>query len=664
VWSAGASLYLHLNGLEVGAASVAGAPTWTSDIKIINLNTPIGANAVALAHAYMPPGGSTSQYTQARSTFYVAVVLAGGNQSRVLAVSPASSSVIFTLNVVGAISAMTVMPRANNGVHLYIGRNGDAAIKLYDWTSTIAPPTASGTDELFFSNTNGGAVLLTPVLWPSLSALFFALAPMPSDPIRYRDYGRPRRRLLVADMVQRTMVSPQGLHPLTAPVALAVTGRGQGLALIVAASEDTLFLLEVTVCVSLSDGIPRYYDGATCQPATCARSRSCQLTAGRVWDRNALRCVCMPGYYGGTTGACTACPIGQYCPGNTPTGIACPATQTSLPSAIARSDCLCPSGQYYNDYATICQSCPSGYWCPNRWTRLPCPGMGTNGGYETLPSKCSCMEGFAGVGCTPCPSGFICPLSLRTATDAMVQMALAISLPPQSGATACSVFYTLLASRFSVSTLDYLKVPETLERRLLCTYVPAPTNNNNTVIKDVVVIMVLANRDHRNYVEFLSMGSYLSQSVGNNNGNLSILSIFPSAEPAPFEVFDNTPTACRAGYVPSPILATQCVCASGFASSSSSGLCSACPAGQFKTKIGAGTCAECPTGTTSSVGASTCIAFNSNGNNNNGANGNRTTTNADTNTNVAIIAGSVGGGVLLVGFLVWGFVAFSSSTAT
>jgi hypothetical protein len=660
VWDVQAGLRLYLNALEVGHT---GTPTWTNALEytipiLLDANAS-ASHAVALAHAYMPPGGSGSLFTRVRSTFYVATV--SGVRSRVLAVSPDTRAVLATLEVPGIVRSMTVMARPN-GVHVYIGRAGADRIQVWEWTTLTAGGVAPGTDELFFPAGAGGgeAVALAPVLWPaSVGPLFFALAPLPADPIRYRAYGRPRRRLLVADMVQRTLLTPQGLHPLTAPVALAVTGRGQGLLLLIAASEGTLFKLEASACLSLENGVPRYFDGLTGQPATCARSRSCARAAGQVWEPNLLRCVCMPGYYGagGVTG-CTPCAAGQYCPGNTLAAIACPSTQTSLPRATAASDCLCAVGAFYDiDRSEKCVACLPGSWCPNRWTRLPCPGTSTGLGAsgDRLPNACDCAPGFAGVACAPCPVGFICP---KSTADRVVQFALALSLPSGTAAAACPLFYAALASRFGASAIDYLRRPEALASRLRCVPVPAP--RTSTAISDTAVLTLLVDDAHRTYEEVTSMDAYLRDSAASNAyGNASIQSSFSSFT----ALFNNTPTPCKAGYAPS-VDAKQCVCAPGFTSASGNAACAACPAGQYKSKLDAGPCLNCPLGFTSSAGAAACIAFNSNGNGNNNNNGTAAASStAIDSDNLILIASSVGGGVLLVGLLVWAFVAFSPPAA-
>ena len=651
VWDAaakagGPSLYLYLNGIELGYL---GTPQWTQGSlqhTIIDLNTPINAKAIALAHAYMPPGGSASVLTEVRSTFYVAV--ANGNVSLMLAVSPSSGSVLSTLSLPYMMDAMTLMQRAD-GVNLYLAR-GDR-IQLVEWITPSPTVVLSGADELFLPS-NGRAVALTAILWPSTSPifpLFFALTPMPSDPIRYRNAGRPRRRLLVADMVQRTFVSLQGIHPFTAPVALGVTGQGQGAALLVAASEGTLFRLPATACISMPGDIPLYWDGAACQKAACVRSRNCLAAAGQIWDPIAIRCVCRPGYWG-LNGVCTACVASQYCPGNTASYSLCPTTLTSLPRAVALSDCFCQANRYYDPNTRQCVACPTGEWCPNGWNHLPCPGTGTSStGGVSLPNVCSCAAGFTGVDCKPCPSGFICP---QANIDVMRNLALSISLPPNTGSTACSVFYDTLASLFHFS-VDYLQRSESLAHRLLCVYVPTPPNR--TAINDTVVLMVLINFGDQYNSAFNNMVSYLS-----TTSNVSILSFSPAMGPSPYTIYNNTPSACAAGYAPSTE-ATKCVCAPGFTSSGGSS-CAACPAGQYKTKLDAGQCDNCPIGTTSYAGSSACIAFNQQGGKNTDTAGNATNANANTNTNnIIIITASVGGGVLLVSLLVWGIVAFSPS---
>ena len=670
--SAGPSLHLHLNQLEVG--STGALPAWTQAglTKVaIDLETPTDANAVAIAHAYAFPGAATTLSAKARSTFYVAAVLAGGNHSRVLAVSPAEGRVLASLAVTGAIRAMTVMARASSGaVHLYLSLQDDAnnnRVQLFEWTalSTTTLASSARIDELFFPAANdAAAVFLAPVLWPwSASPLFFALAPMPSDPIRYRDYGRPRRRLLVADMVQRTLVPPQGLHPLTAPVALAVTARGAGLPLLIAASEGTLFKLETTMCTS-STAVPVYWDGAACREAACVRSRNCLRSAGQVWDPVALRCTCLPGYYpSGAAGGCAACPTGYYCTGDTQAAVLCPASQTSAPLSDAPSDCLCGQlGQYYDSSASPprCIICPQGHWCPNQWTRLPCPGTstGTSVGGLVWPRNCECAPGFAGVGCTPCPSGFVCARPASTASATTVnKMAVALSLPAGTGATACaSVFYPLLTTRFRTSAIDYLKQPDTLANRLLCLHVPTP--DGRTAIDDIVMIVVLIDAEDRNRFDtsFGALGAYLRDNAGSN---ATVKSLNPNSGALTLTaIANNTPTRCQAGYAPS-IDATRCVCAPGYTSSGGT-VCAPCPAGQYKAKLDADVCRDCPIGSTSSAGASACIAFGANNNNNlNGTGGNANTNNNNTD-NIMLIAGSVGGGVLLVGLLVWGFMAFSA----
>ena len=156
------------------------------------------------------------------------------------------------------------------------------------------------------------------------------------------------------------------------------------------------------------------------------------------------------------------------------------------------------------------------------------------------------------------------------------------------------------------------------------------------------------------------MDAYLRDSAASNAyGNASIQSSFSSFT----ALFNNTPTPCKAGYAPS-VDAKQCVCAPGFTSASGNAACAACPAGQYKSKLDAAPCLNCPLGFTSSAGAAACIAFNSHGNGNNNNNGTAAASStAIDSDNLILIASSVGGGVLLVGLLVWAFVAFSPPAA-
>ena len=668
---AGSSLWLFTNKLQVDIHNNGFAGWVTSGSKGLDLGTPPNATSVAVGHAYLPPGGAGAASDP--STFYVAVQCAD-DTSQILAVSPSAFKVLSILKLSLGVTAMTLLPRPDNrGVNLYVASAGvDNTIQLVEWSSAITVPSLSS--ELFLASTGGSTIsALLPMLWPSTSLFPQVLALVTPETwdagqrIRYRDDGQPPLSLYVADPIQRTFVPIQDIPLGTHPVALGVTGYGRGAALLVGANASALFTLSTTVCMpqSSATGVNAYayWDGTQCQRHVCARSRACSQSAGQTWDFLLLRCVCAPGYYGGIINgalACTLCApdassrLGYYCPGNG-TRISCPTSMTSPVGASAATDCRCLPAQYFAPDKGACQPCPGGKWCPNNWTAVPCPGAydaaSSALGYA-YPTPCACAAGFTGARCTPCPPNFICPAP-HTVTMATFALSLVLSSAAPFDAV-CPRLLAIMADYFKVSTLYYLSHADLLIDRMVCTLVRAP--NDRTHIADVAILMVLADAADKNNDMLSTMGKAIDTDT---LSALSVQTILPSAQLATIgTIFNNTPTACAAGKTPSQD-ATQCICAPGFRTAAES--CSACAAGQYKATSGAGTCFDCPIGTTSSEGASVCVGI-TNGSNNNGnanSNSNNNNNNGLSGTTVGIIAGSVGGGVVVVGLLVWTILTLS-----
>jgi hypothetical protein len=147
-------------------------------------------------------------------------------------------------------------------------------------------------------------------------------------------------------------------------------------------------------------------------------------------------------------------------------------------------------------------------------------------------------------------------------------------------------------------------------------------------------------------------GSMRSSLLLYNSSYMTISSILPVTGTSMVpNIVNNTEAVCPSGKVPNDVR-TLCICAPGYASSSTS-LCTQCTSGFYKSNAGFGTCISCPVGTTSKVASSFCFS-------NIDVSG-TSTQSAVNNNNLPIIVGGVIGGVILVGLLIFGMARITSS---
>ena len=344
-------------------------------------------------------------------------------------------------------------------------------------------------------------------------------------------------------------------------------------------------------------------------------------------------------------------------------GTACPPTMVSPYGAAASTDCTCPANQYYS--GATCVACPKGSWCPNGWSSLPCPGNADPVNSVTLddPGGCVCAAGATGAACTPCPAGFYCPSSGAGSSSSAVATAVnnvvVLTLAPRSSSDVCPAMAAALAPQFASGTrlIAYLQSPATLAPRLFCQTVPAPLGR--TSIQPLAVIMVQTDSGDASNSVITGLTAFLASNATAAALGATVLGVWPAYAPDPTKVPNNVPTVCPTGKAPNPSTLADCVCAPGFASTSS-GACTPCPLAMFKVGLGAGNCLSCPIGTTTTAaGASACALLGGGGSKTN-TTGTAGGAGTASNMNTIIIVAGVAGGVLVVGALIFLVVTSSS----
>jgi hypothetical protein len=226
--------------------------------------------------------------------------------------------------------------------------------------------------------------------------------------------------LVVADTMQWAWVALPGLPTGTAPslAGISATGLSPTSSLLVAAYGSSLFTITASQC-----GLGSYWNGLRCVPHTCVRVPQCDPTQRLVNNQ----CVCIPGYYSLQGSLCTPCPTGSYCSGGLkytcPTG---GGLTTLSAQSTSPNDCICSSvGYYYAGSSLTCSTCPANTWCPNRYMLFQCPGGAgsTTTTGSQFPVGCTCLPGYTGPSCAPCPASSYCPASATTVSNMAVYYA-------------------------------------------------------------------------------------------------------------------------------------------------------------------------------------------------------------------------------------------------
>ena len=688
-----ASLWIYFNTLAVNVFMHDAANWGSTPPPRTRLAAPLGAEVVALGHAYLQPGSAS--FT---STFYVAYN-ADSSSSGVLAVVRANPTAAIAIAFTAlAVDAMAVMPSPDGmGVLLYvIFRSRGNSVQLVRWatTTTTTITTTTAADELFFPPELAGRTKRAlSVLWPStaLAPLFFALVdPPPADANAARAILHPAARpqqlqLVVADTTQRTFSAVQDLPAPFAAGAFAATGVGANLALLLAVDGQSILFLPAANCAPLPPSAPaRYWDGARCLSHACVRSRSCDLSAttgGQRWDALQMRCACIAGFYKAvaetptTPLKCGRCMPGFYCPGSDANGtspqLACPvATMVSPPGADNANDCACPPGSYYYATTQVCATCPAGSWCPNGWTKLACPSSSSSAidlvhsaAVTQFPVGCACAAGFIGPACAPCPSGFYCP---GGTSKYVINNALALSIATAGDASAllvCPALLGLLRPYFAAGAraLWYLQNPTTLAARAFCQIVPVPAGRASLSMLAVLMVQTEVGDQLNSILLGLPAFFQLNSTAAALSGLVTITAVTPANQPTTGRVANNTALQCPTGMTPDTVALVTCVCAAGYASSTLTDQgCVPCPVNQYKAGVGPGNCLVCPIGTSTAPAVAAAACAVSGGDN---SNSNSNNSNSNTNNNskagggglsVAVIAACVGGGVVLLVLLLYG----------
>jgi hypothetical protein len=457
----------------------------------------------------------------------------------------------------------------------------------------------------------------------------------------------------------------------TSPSNVRGVAAGLSSGWLAASGADTIFAIPIRQCsvvVTSSRVTPRFWDGSACVSHTCLRARLCtsETGVGQQWNDVEMRCVCSAGYYSYVQASspgvlfCRECEPGYFCQNGVKNS--CPLSSMTSPAGSQASvNCTCHETQYYTD-GGACAQCPAGQWCPNGWDKFPCLG-----GYDTsrsqvgsiYPTMCVCGVGFVGPRCDPCSSGRYCPIgssSINTVTNLAVRITITLrpelavaanSAPVSVEATVCSGIISALSQTFATGGVWYLKRPETLNRRILCRFIP-PSSRSNAKSMIVLVVQV-ETADQGNSVSNAISGALIYNTT-DVVSLMTIISVDPKQQPALYSVVNNTEQTCPAGKTPTEDRGS-CYCAPGYETSGQTAQCASCNAGYYKANAGPGTCVRCPIGTTSKIASSMCTAGSSSSMVNSSATDSAA---ADGASNVPIIAGGVVGGVVLVALLIFG----------
>ena len=459
--------------------------------------------------------------------------------------------------------------------------------------------------------------------------------------------------LFAGDATELTMLPIEGLPWGAVASALGGAATGTSSGVLVASYGADIYAIDVGMCLPAAaavggggSSIPFYWDGSDfgqqCVAQRCVHP-ACSANQHLV---RGFQCQCNEGYYYSTQSqACTQCPTGSYCTGGEL--YSCPAygggsasTWNDQLGASSPFACTCSqnTGTYMQPNAG-CTLCQRTYWCPNDWQAFACPGnfaSGTNNAGNPLPTLCECAAGYTGPGCLPCPSGYICPTTTAasaTVTNMAVTLGIAVSTTTtttaesQTSAAGLAALTADLAAVVQDKLLLYFQTPSTgapsylqsqtsLSQRLYVSYLPA-TNYSAALL--AVMLQVNSQADS-NAVE-LWPATLLSEltaagpsgATTTPSGAASFYltgSVNPSnAQASTAAVPSNVPVKCQApSSVPSSTQDT-CICAAGYASSSSTTACTACAVNTFKSSTGPGSCSPCAVGLVSATaGGVNCTA--------------------------------------------------------
>jgi hypothetical protein len=672
----GEALWAYFNTLSVSLIGSVGNINWGNALARIGLFATQGNYPNASVVETAADGHSNLFYVAFNAP--PAPGVRALSTSGVVALSPVYAKVSAQLTIVSAVTgagarltAMAVLPSpdGSNGVYLYLATESDANVQLVKW---LTPATASATvtiddgslDE-YFAPTTASSIQQLSFLWPSLAATAPQLLALTQQ----------RGVVLVADTTQRTFTALQDLPFPTRPTSLVATGTDVGSALLLGAAGTDVYVLRASYCATDSGGVPRYWDGATCQRHACVRARSCNTALGQIWSVSQFKCVCSVGWYSASATTCAQCAAdvsgkGYYCPGNG-TQVACPVSMTSPVAAKAQADCLCRLGQFYNPLVGSCQICPAGAYCPDQWSLVPCPGTvdsARSSAGLVYPQGCVCAAGYMGANCLPCPDGYYCPAGTAAAeTNSAVLLTLSSSATtPTASFCSTTLIAGVLLPAFSVGSVPYLVPPlsdAAVATRIYCHVIPPPTARPNA--RPLVALMIQTEvGDAANSILVGLPGLLVSNLTSVLTG---ISGSQPTKQPSAQQVASNTAVQCGTGRTPDPS-ATMCICSPGYETSGQQ--CGACLVGYFKAASNAGKCTVCPLGTSTAAVASTaCVLLsdlkNASSSSPSGNNNSNNPSSANSNTMLVVYIGAgVVGGLLLVGGLIWMVMSMSASSSS
>ena len=362
--------------------------------------------------------------------------------------------------------------------------------KLTTQTTPAAPETtALNTLSMFRFKTSDASIDITNLLTLADGA--------PCVPLNDPNYGNggysSRRCIVAADLYQNILVPiqhmpwnthPQAIAAATTQLRVATSASGGtrlGRGLLVAMANSTIYAIRFSQCLgvtrmqqdALTIEFPHYFNGDRCVAHHCRNSANCDQNE----EKTGTTCICKPAYYKDSEeDACQLCLENYYCPGKSLGKKVCQSPLTSGTGSLSELQCICrtsgtyssksatapslSSQQQQSTAATTCNACEIGYFCPNRYDRFPLPMRHRSEASSAVaPSSYSCLPGFFGPGCRPCPANKVCNSLTKSRNQAVV---LKVSRTPAQNETSFFNEAALHSEIRSVLLAYFLSTPQTV----------------------------------------------------------------------------------------------------------------------------------------------------------------------------------------------------------
>lgn len=469
-----------------------------------------------------------------------------------------------------------------------------------------------------------------------------------------------------ADQYQKTFTLIQDMPPQTSPKHVAVYETNLNQATMWASGHQGIYSIQLSKCrLASRESPPNYWDGISCKNHHCIRRPPCASEANKEYNVNLNRCVCKPGFFE-SSGSCILCNAGYYCMNGDRTQCS-PIFLTSLPGSMYSQNCSCSVDGYYFS-PNGCIACQKGYYCPDRWNRYVCPGtvqVDISDQGSVYPIGCVCAPGNEGAGCTPCPPGYICPVSLPQKIVQNIAVRLEIREKKMNTEIAlvqnmvCETILPMIQSYFvqySPNAFSYMKSLDTLRPRYFCIY-----HRSQDLLRHESYFIIMIQVDEtfqndiiRNLFQFYQRISDLNtvQTSGGVENYVTYLHTIPRPTqenqfPPASNKVSNMKIQCSNGEIPDATR-VRCICRRGYENQLTS--CTPCRIGTFKAIEGTGLCQTCPFQTTTTgLASSACISSSNSNDTNQGDSSMSSALNGD--NLYIIIGGAVGGVVVAVVFV-------------